>query len=201
MLAKHEGVKEGKKRIVVIAVACACALGTLGVVNHEAIYHAFGAGAPAQVEVVKLTNAQMEDSLKEIARRLENSMRETDANARVEFKVNEDGSCEFVGSGTDDSGVFHDGEIINSGKSVKQFFELYYENGFFDADGNVQGFPDEVPEEELASSGSSAASLGGNPAAASINQNDGYTAQGFPGQGSFTTSTVASSAPVASNAQ
>ncbi|MFR1478055.1 MAG: hypothetical protein ACLSB9_21435 [Hydrogeniiclostridium mannosilyticum] len=41
-------------------------------------------------------------------------------------------------------------EEISTAESVKAFFDSYYEAGFFDVEGNLLGFPEEVPEDELA---------------------------------------------------
>ena len=41
-------------------------------------------------------------------------------------------------------------EEISTAESVKAFFDSYYEAGFFDAEGNLLGFPEEVPDDELA---------------------------------------------------
>ena len=81
----------------------------------------------------------------------ENQMLAVDPHAKVEFRVAEDGSCGFYAAGTEEDGtVSEEMEEISTAESVKAFFDSYYEAGFFDAEGNLLGFPEEVPDDELA---------------------------------------------------
>lgn len=101
-------------------------------------------------EELTLTDEQMIAALTELARRTENQMLATDPHAKVEFRVAEDGTCGFYAAGTDDDGtVTQEMEEISTGESVRAFFSSYYNAGFFDAEGNLLGFPEEVPQEDM----------------------------------------------------
>ena len=102
-------------------------------------------------EDLALSDEQMVAALTELARRTENQMLAVDPHAKVEFRVSEDGSCGFYAAGTEEDGtVVEEMEEISKADSVKALFDSYYEAGFFDTEGNLLGFPEEVPEDELA---------------------------------------------------
>lgn len=102
-------------------------------------------------EDLTLSEEQMVAALTELARRTENQMLAVDPHAKVEFRVADDGSCGFYALGTEEDGtVAEEMEEISTAESVKAFFDSYYEAGFFDTEGNLLGFPEEVPEDDLA---------------------------------------------------
>ena len=90
-------------------------------------------------------------ALTELARRTENQMLATDPYAKVEFRIEDDGSCGFYMAGTNEDGSFtEEMEEASSAASVRELFASYYNVGFFDTQGNVLGFPDEVAAENYA---------------------------------------------------
>lgn len=145
----------------------------------------------SDVPTTELTAAEMEESLKELARRLENQLRANDPYAEVEFRVEEDGTCAFWVAGTDDNGDVQEKTRLDSGEtnqSVEEMFTTYMAAGFLNAAGEVTGFPDEIPEEQLATPENSA----GEPDNTSLAGEETQIA-GFPGEGTID---VTMSAPV-----
>ena len=80
-----------------------------------------------------------------------------------------------------DGTVAEEMEEISTAESVKAFFDSYYEAGFFDVEGNLLGFPEEVPEDELAQEQPDA-DVQEIIDSAEIEGGDGEIA-GFPGEG------------------
>lgn len=108
---------------------------------------------PASVDLmeqVQLTENEMKDSLMELARRMENQMRVSDPNAKARFRLDGDGRCSILVTESGDGEIVYEDTEISAADSVRDFFALYLEYGFLDVQGNVMGFPDEVPEEKLA---------------------------------------------------
>lgn len=108
---------------------------------------------PASVDLmeqVQLTENEMKGSLVELARRMENQMRVSDPNAKARFYVDENGRCSILVTESGEDGVVYEDTEISAADTVQDFFALYLEYGFLDAQGNVAGFPDEVPEDKLA---------------------------------------------------
>ena len=133
-------------------------------------------------EDLTLSDEQMVGALTELARRTENQMLAVDPHAKVEFRVAEDGSCGFYAAGTEEDGtVVEEMEEISKADSVKALFDSYYEAGFFDTEGNLLGFPEEVPEDELAQEQPDA-DVQEIIDSAEIEGGDGEIA-GFPGEG------------------
>lgn len=144
-------MKNCKKIFAAVLAVCLCAVlltaCSKAPANSEVI-----TGNPSGVaaEELTLTDEQMIAALTELARRTENQMLAVDPHAKVEFRVAEDGTCGFYAAGTDDDGtVTQEMEEISTGESVQAFFTSYYNAGFFDADGDLLGFPEEVPQEDM----------------------------------------------------
>lgn len=137
----------------------------------------------------QLTETEMEASLTELARRLENQMRATDPYAKVEFRVEDDGTCAFWVAGTDDNGEVQEMSKLDAGdagKDVKTMFNTYMSAGFLNAQGEVTGFPDEIPEDQLAKEDDAP----DQNTAQSIIENNPLSGEdtqiaGFPGEGSI----------------
>lgn len=143
--------KNVKKLAVVFLAVCLCMTALVGckAKTDPDLWVENPSGVAA--EDLTLSDEQMVAALTELARRTENQMLAVDPHAKVEFRVAEDGSCGFYAAGTEEDGtVSEEMEEISTAESVKAFFDSYYEAGFFDAEGNLLGFPEEVPDDELA---------------------------------------------------
>ncbi len=143
--------KNVKKLAVVFLAVCLCVTVLVGckAKTDPDLWVENPSGVAA--EDLTLSDEQMVAALEELARRTENQMLAVDPHAKVEFRVAEDGSCGFYAAGTEEDGtVAEEMEEISTAESVKAFFDSYYEAGFFDAAGNLLGFPEEVPEDGLA---------------------------------------------------
>ena len=152
--------------------------------------------APITVEDTALDDSQMEDSLRALAARMQDQLRANDAEAKVELIVNDDGSCKVAifSNGTDSD--------VEEYSSVKDCFASYLEAGFFDSEGNVRGFSDEIPEvdtsvaDEEAAQSAALGIIEGTPV-----QNENNMAAGFPGEGQINLGTAAESININSEAE
>ena len=146
-------------------------------------------GAGSNATSTQLTETEMKASLTELARRLENQMRATDPYAKVEFRVEDDGTCAFWVAGTDENGEVQEMSKLDAGdagKDVKTMFNTYMSAGFLNAQGEVTGFPDEIPEDQLAKEDDAP----DQNTAQSIIENNPLSGEdtqiaGFPGEGSI----------------
>ena len=174
--------KNMKKFAVVFVAVCLCMTALVGckAKTDPDLWVENPSGVAA--EDLTLSDEQMVAALEELARRTENQMLAVDPHAKVEFRVAEDGSCGFYAAGTEEDGtVAEEMEEISTAESVKAFFDSYYEAGFFDVEGNLLGFPEEVPEDELAQEQPDA-DVQEIIDSAEIEGGDGEIA-GFPGEG------------------
>ena len=148
----------------------------------------------------ELTTAEMEESLKVLARRLENQLRANDPYAEVEFRVEEDGTCAFWVAGTDDNGEVQEKTRLDTGEnnqSVEDMFMTYMAAGFLNASGEVTGFPDEIPEDQLAQAGSSSQNTAEDIIENTPLSGEQTQVAGFPGEGSIDATPSSSSASTA----
>lgn len=152
--------------------------------------------APITVEDTALEDSQMEDSLRALAARMQDQLRANDAEAKVELVVNDDGSCKVA--------IFSNGidSDVEEYSSVKNCFASYLEAGFFDSEGNVRGFSDEIPEVDTSAADEEAAQsaaleiIAGTPV-----QNEDNMAAGFPGEGQINLGTDAESIDISSEVE
>lgn len=130
------------------------------------------------VEDTSLDNAAMEEALKALAARMQNQLRANDATSTVKLVENEDGSCkiEIYSNGVDSD--------VETYPSIEDCFASYLEAGFFDSEGNVRGFSEQIPdadttaEDEEAAESAALEVIAGTPM-----QNEDNLAAGFPGEG------------------
>lgn len=84
------------------------------------------------MQQVSLSNDEMLASLNNATAALQENINKTDDSAKVELVVANDGSCSVYASDNDTEKQ----ELCKAG-SVKEMFEIFFENNWIDKDGNV----------------------------------------------------------------
>ena len=84
------------------------------------------------MQQVSLSNDEMLASLNNATAALQENINKTDDSAKVELVVANDGSCSVYASDNDT-----EKQELCKADSVKEMFEIFFENNWIDKDGNV----------------------------------------------------------------
>lgn len=89
------------------------------------------------MQLVTLTDEEMLASIQKAAKELQKNINKTDETAEVDVEVDENGQCFVYASGIDENGNATTRQELCKADTVKDMFEIFYNNNWVDSDGNV----------------------------------------------------------------
>lgn len=89
------------------------------------------------MQLVTLTDEEMLASIQKAAKELQKNINKTDETAEVDVEVDENGQCIVYASGIDENGNAAKRQELCKADTIKDMFEIFYNNNWVDSDGNV----------------------------------------------------------------
>ena len=88
------------------------------------------------MQLVTLTDDEMLASIQEAAKELQ-KINKTDETAKVDVEVDKNGKCIVYASGRDENGNATTRQELCKADTIKDMFEIFYDNDWVDSNGNV----------------------------------------------------------------
>lgn len=89
------------------------------------------------MQLVTLTDDEMLASIQEAAKELQKNINKTDETAKVDVEVDKDGKYIVYASGRDENGNATTRQELCKADTIKDMFEIFYDNDWVDSNGNV----------------------------------------------------------------
>lgn len=89
------------------------------------------------MQLVTLTDDEMLASIQEAAKELQKNINKSDETAKVDVEVDKDGKCIVYASGRDENGNATTRQELCKADTIKDMFEIFYDNDWVDSNGNV----------------------------------------------------------------
>ena len=84
-----------------------------------------------------VTDDEMLASIQEAAKELQKNINKTDETAKVDVEVDKNGKCIVYASGRDENGNATTRQELCKADTIKDMFEIFYDNDWVDSNGNV----------------------------------------------------------------
>lgn len=89
------------------------------------------------MELVTLSDDEMLTSVQNVAKALQENINKTDETAKVDVEVDKNGKCIVYASGRDENGNATTRQELCKADTIKDMFEIFYDNDWVDSNGNV----------------------------------------------------------------